>query len=135
MVPRKYEYAKQLDNVNKNTKCQDSTNLEISQLYGYNTFTNHVVGKTAPQGYKRIRAHLIYDIKHDGRHKARCAADSHLINIPIDSINSGVVSLRGLRIVMFLAELNKLYQWETVIGNVYLEAKIWGETRSYLSHQ
>ena len=38
------------------------------------------------------------------------------------SVYSGVVSLRGLRIVMFLAELNKFLLWGGDVGNAYLEA-------------
>jgi hypothetical protein len=37
-------------------------------------------------------------------------------------VYSGVVSLRGLRIVTFLSELNGLDLWATDIGNAYLEA-------------
>jgi hypothetical protein len=55
-------------------------------------------------------------VKHDGRHKARLAADGHLTDVPVDSVYSGVVSLKGLRMLIFLAELNN-------IGNTYLEAK------------
>jgi hypothetical protein len=33
------------------------------------------------------------------------------------------VSLRGFRIVLFLAELNEVHAWATDIGNAYLEAK------------
>lgn len=36
---------------------------------------------------------------------------------------SGVVSLRGIRLVTFLSELNGLELWCTDIGNAYLEAK------------
>jgi hypothetical protein len=43
-------------------------------------------------------------------------------DIPLESVYSGVVSLRGLRIITFLAELNGLDLWETDIGNAYLEA-------------
>jgi len=49
-------------------------------------------------------------------------AGGHLSNIPVDSVYSGVVSLRGLRIVTFFAELNALDLWATDIGNAYLEA-------------
>jgi len=68
--------------------------------------------------------HLVFDVKHDGRHKVRVVADGHLTNIlPIDSVYSGAVSLRGLRIMLFLAELNQLDVWASDIGNAYLEAK------------
>ena len=76
----------------------------------------------APQGYKRIRCHMIYDVKHDGRHKARFVAGGHLTEVPVDSIYSGVVSLRSLRLVVFLAELNKLETWGSDVGNAYFEA-------------
>ena len=44
-------------------------------------------------GYKRIRTHLVFDVKHDGRHKARIVADGHLTDVPLSSVYSGVVSL------------------------------------------
>ena len=68
------------------------------------------LGKNAdiPDGYKRIRVHLVFDVKHDGRHKGRLVADGHLTDIPVDSVYSGVVSLRGFRLLVFLAELNRL---------------------------
>ena len=41
---------------------------------------------------------------------------------PIETIYSGVVSLRNLRLVIFLDELNNLDIWGADIGNAYLEA-------------
>ena len=59
--------------------------------------------------------------KHDERHKARLVADGHLTDVPISSVYSGVVSLRGIRLVIFLAELNEIDSWGTDIGNTCLE--------------
>ena len=70
----------------------------MSQLDEYSKFIEYNIEKAAPQGYKRIKTNLIYDIRLDGRHKARCVPDAHLTDMPIDSVYSGVVSLRGLRI-------------------------------------
>ena len=50
-------------------------------------------------------------------------ADGHLTDIPLESVYSGVVSLQGLWLVLFLAELNHLKTWATDIGNAYLEAE------------
>ena len=61
-------------------------------------------------------------MKHDGRHKVRLVADGHLTEIPLESVYSGVVSLRGFRLVVFAAELNGLQMWATDVGNAYLEA-------------
>ena len=56
----------------------------------------------APPGYQKIRVHLIFAFKYDGRHKARLVADGHLTPEPVESIYSGAVSLRNLKLVIFL---------------------------------
>jgi hypothetical protein len=50
-------------------------------------------------------------------------ADGHLTDVPLESVYSGVVSLRGFRTVMFLSQLNDLEFWSTDVGNAYLESK------------
>ena len=56
------------------------------------------------------------------RYKARLVADGSLTPDPVENIYSGVVSLRHLRLVIFLGELNNLELWGADIGNAYLEA-------------
>ena len=62
----------------------------------------------APPGYQKIRVHLIFAVMYDGRYKARHVADGHLTREPVESIYSGVVSLRKLKLVIVLAKLNNL---------------------------
>jgi hypothetical protein len=123
-IPRNYNEAMQFDLKNGNMLWREATNLEMLQLAEYNTFRDlgHKDTASPPTGYKKIHTHLIYDCKHDGRHKAQMVADGHLTDIPLESVYSGVVSLRGLRIITFLAKLNGLDLWATDIGNAYLEA-------------
>ena len=129
-VPRNHQEAVQIDAQNGNTKWVDAEKLELAQLDEYETFNDcgkANYGKSgiivnAPAGHKRIRVHFVYAVKHDGRHKARLVAGGHLTDVPVDSVYSGVVSLRSLRIVIFLAELNGLDIWQGDIGNAYLEA-------------
>jgi len=64
---------------------------------------------------------MAHAVKHDGRHKARLVAGGHLTETPIDSACSSVNSLRGVRLLAFLGELNSLKIWSTDIGNAYLE--------------
>ena len=71
----------------------------------------------ASQGYHKIRVHTIFAVKYDGQHKARLVADGHLTPDPVESIYSGVVSLRNLRLVFFLGKLNNLELWGADIGN------------------
>ena len=62
---------------------------------------NHKKVMNSPKGYHRIKVHLVFAVKFDGRHKARLVADGHLTPVPIENIYSGVVSLRNLRLVIF----------------------------------
>ena len=125
-VPRNHQQALDIDAENGNRKWQDSEELEIKQLYvEYNSFRDigHKSVARPPPGYKRITLHFVYAVKHDGRHKSRLVAGGHLTDTPLESVYAGVVSLRGVRLVVFLAELNELELWQTDIGNAYLEAK------------
>ena len=96
--------------------------MGLSQILDYNTFRDQGFATPHPVGHKKITVHFVYDVKHDGRYKARLVAGGHLTDTPIDSIYSSVASLRGLRMIMFLAELNGLQSWSTDIGNAYLES-------------
>ena len=108
-VPKDY-------NENSNTHWQDAMNLELT---GKAQFHN---GKAVtPDGFQKIRVHFVYAVKHDGRFKARLVADGHLTKEPVESIYSGVVSLRSLRMVVFLSQLNDLKIWGADVGIAYLE--------------
>jgi hypothetical protein len=61
-------------------------------------------------------------VKHCGKFKARLFADGSRIKAPAGGTYSGVVSLKSLRMVMFLAELNQLELWGADVGNTYLES-------------
>ena len=121
-IPWDFKHAVKIDQQNGNTKWQDATKTELESMEAYQVFKDHGHNADPPPGYKVIRVHLIYDVKHDGRHKARLVADGHLTDIPDDSVYSSVVSLKGLCILLFLAELNGLTVWGTDIDNAYLEA-------------
>jgi hypothetical protein len=95
----------------------------MSQLDDCDAFTDHGRNGEPPTGYKKIRVHLVFDDKHYSRHKARCVADGHLTDIPVNSIYFGVVSLRGLRLIIFLVELSGIKTWATNINSACLKAK------------
>ena len=98
----------------------------MDQINDYQVFIDHGIAKydpklkritNAPQGYQKIKVHLVFACKHDGCHKARLVAGHHLTPDPIDHIYSRVVSIRSL----FLAQLNNMKVWGADIGNAYLE--------------
>ena len=143
-VPRNHEQAVKFDEENGNTLWQEAEAKEIEQMFEYNVFEDrgHCSTGQRPEGYKQIRLHLVNACKHDGRRKARIVAGGHLTDPPLESVYSGVVSLRVLRMVIFLSELNKLSVFQTDIGNAFLEArtteKVYviagGEFGSYKDH-
>ena len=130
LIPRNYTEALEFDKANSNNKWYDATKAEMDSIHSYQVFKKHEKAQynkqkkvfNAPPGYQKIRVHLICVVKYDGRHKARLVADGHLTPEPVESIYSGVVSLRNLRLVIFLGKLNNLVLWGADIGNVYLEA-------------
>ena len=112
----------QIDRDNKNTKWQDCTKLEVNQIDEYDTFVDKGPDWKPPKDYDKINVHLVYAVKHDGQHKARLVAGGHLTGVPVESVYSSVVSLRGVRMLAFIAELNGQQVWATDIGNAYLES-------------
>jgi hypothetical protein len=123
-IPKDYDDAMRLDRILGQTKWDDAIKLELKQIDDYKSFKDlgHKTKVRPPEGYKKIRVHLVFDCKHDGRHKARLVADGHLTDEPLESVYSGVVTLRAFRMVVFAAELNKMRVWATDIGNAYLES-------------
>ena len=121
-VPQNHAQAMALDAQNGNNFWREAEETELSQVGEYDVFTDLGLGGVPPKGYKKIRVHMVYDVKHDLRRKARLVADGNLTQVPLDSVYSSVVSLRGLRLTIFLAELNQFELWCTDVGNAYLES-------------
>jgi len=78
---------------NGNTKFADAENAEVFMIDKFSTFKDLGFGGNLGPHYKKIRVHMVYAVKHDGRHKARLVAGGHLTETPIDSVCSSVVSL------------------------------------------
>ena len=116
LIPRNYMEAMQFDSENKNGKWYDAIKLDMESMLEYKVFKRwdkaildkHKKVMNPPKGYHRIKVHLVFAVKFDGRHKARLVADGHLTPEHIENIYSGVVSLRNLRLVIFLGKLNHL---------------------------
>jgi hypothetical protein len=88
LLSRVHSQAIELDKTNGNSKWKDAEETERNQLIEYNTFIDKGVGGEAPVGYKKIHCHIIYDVKHDGRHKARIVSGGHLTDPNTESAYS-----------------------------------------------
>jgi hypothetical protein len=94
-----------------NTRWQEAEAFEMGQLLEYETFDHKGIAGNVPSGYKRILCQMIYDMKHEGSHKAQFVAGGNLTEPNTESAISGVVSLQGIRSIVFLTELNKFQLW------------------------
>ena len=86
-IPQSYEEAIYPDTViNGNSLWKTTMDSKMVDMRAFNVdidkglFTE--VG--IPAGYKRIGTHFAYDVKADGRHKARIVADGSVTDVPID---------------------------------------------------
>ena len=120
-----HEHDIQLNESNKNTKWQDVIAAEQDHQIEHETYkdlSRKTKAKPTPN-LKKTMIHFIYGIKHDGLHNARISLHSYLTSTPLISAYSGVVSLKEIRVVLVLSELNGIKSWEKDIGNACLEAK------------
>ena len=122
-VPRNHREAMELDKKHGNHLWRDAIRKELAQLKEYKTFSNKGKGIQVPPDHQCIRVHFVFDVKHDLRHKARLVAGGHLTTpLPKETTYSSVASLRSMRLVMFIAEMNGLQLNAGDVGNAYLEA-------------
>ena len=83
LISRDYKYSLELDKLNGNCRWYDATKKELDQINECEVFINHGRAKSypksktvinAPQGYQKIKLHLVFAYKHDAHHKARLVA-------------------------------------------------------------
>ena len=121
-IPRDVAEAKRFDEKNNNKLWYTAIKAEMDQILEYETFKSAGIGRKSPRGYQQIRLHIVFDVKHDLRHRARLIAGGHMTEVPKDSTYSLVASLRSIRIVTFIAESNQLDLCAGDVRNAYLEA-------------
>ena len=111
-----------LDKDNGKTFWEDAVRHELEQLFSYKTFHDLGTGGLPGKEYKKIKIRFAFDVKADGRRKGRLVARGDMTPEPDEAVYSSVATLRSLRIVIFLAELNDLKLMQGDVGNVYLES-------------
>ena len=79
-----YEHALSINKNNGNNKCTEAIKLETCQQHNYETYKD--LGDYLPQKrHKKILAHFVFDVKHDGRHKEILVADENLTDFSLSS--------------------------------------------------
>ena len=121
-IPRDHAEAMAFDKANGNSLWADAEKLELDQLYEYKSFRIRGRNGSMRKGYTKIRVRMFYDTKQCGKCKPCLVAGGHLTGPNEDTYYSSVVSLKAMRIALFLAGLNSMDTCAGDIGNAYLEA-------------
>ena len=120
-IPNDYEHGMELDKENGDKGWYDANDTEMEKMNEYKVFVDHGK-KPPPPGYKKITVHTIFDVKYDGRKRARLVAGGHLTDPTHDTPYNGIASLKNIRICIFIAKLNGPTICAVDVGSAYLEA-------------
>ena len=112
--------ARRLDVKNGNTLWVDAINKEMGNARV--AFDLLERNQPVPVGWKKITCHLVFDVKYDGRRKARYVAGGHLTDPPKSLTYASVVSRDSVRLGFLIAALNDLKILAGDIQNAYLNA-------------
>jgi Reverse transcriptase (RNA-dependent DNA polymerase) len=123
---REKTYA-DLDEENGNTKWTEATRAELDLLEHFEAFED--CGEFTPEkaqdlidkGYQFIKLMMIYDVKPDGRYRARFVAAGNMTR-PGGDAYSSVVSFRTMRLAILLGEMNMMKMMVGDITSAYLMA-------------
>jgi hypothetical protein len=123
-LPQSYKHALELDRQNGNTKWSDAIRLKISQMIDqFKAFSVVPKGKTLSSDFKRLRYHFVFDIKFDGRHKARWVMDGNFTPaMPREECFALVVLTEAVRLGFVLAQIYDLQCIAGDVGNAFLTA-------------
>ena len=69
-----------------------------------------------------VTAHIVFDVKYDGRKRVRMVAGGHLTEPSNDVAYCGIALLKTIRAVLFIGVLNGLVMCAYDIRSAYLEA-------------
>ena len=79
-VPRGTKEAYLIDELNKDKLWKEAIAKELHQLNSFKTFLALEVEAKPTTGYKRVPYHIVYDVKFDGRRKARLVTNLELVH-------------------------------------------------------
>jgi hypothetical protein len=102
LVPKNRKDALAIDAENGDKKWQKSVDVEIDQIDECETFNDLGKGRPPPRDHNKTRVHFVCDVKHNPRLKSRLVAEGNVTAPPKDSVCSGVVTLRSLRLCCLL---------------------------------
>ena len=121
-VPRDYQHVMELDERNGNHAWKEAIDKELKSINSFKTFRLPRPTDDLSE-YKRIPYHFVFDVKYDGRRKARLFCGGHMTETPKEDIYSGVTGIESVRLAFLLAAQNDLKVCTADIGNAFLNGR------------
>lgn len=119
-IPQCVEDAYALDDINGNALWRDAIAKEIASLLSLGCFDFKAPDYKPSPEYQYAPLRMIFEIKHDGRHKARLVAGGHVVDARGISSRSTVVKGISVRLLDLIAHRDNLEILTGDIGNAFI---------------
>ena len=118
-VPRSVRHAYYLDKINGDNLWKEAIGKELGEINSFGVFWP-IEPTDNLDDYKKIPYHIVFDVKFDGRRKARLVCDGNWTEVLKEDIYSGVVGLNTVRLGFQLAAMNDLLVCAADVGTAFL---------------
>ena len=122
VIPRNVKHALELDSEAGVTFWADAIRKEIASLLALDCFSFHAPDYKPSSDYQWTKLTIIFEVKQDGRRKARLVAGGHLIDPKGISSRSTVVKGISVRLLDLIAHRDNLPILCGDIGNAFITA-------------
>lgn len=122
IIPNTVEEALALDKLNGNTYWQDAIYTEVKVLIDLGCFEFLSPQDKPSAEYQRTKLTMIFEVKQDGRRKARLVAGGHLVELQGLNARSTVVKGISLRLLDIIAHRDNLKMLCGDVTNAFITA-------------
>ncbi len=122
VVPQNVRHAYELDKESGTTFWADAIKKEIDSLLALECFSFHHPGYKPNSEYQFAKLSMIFEVKQDGRRKARLVAGGHMIDPMGINSRSTVVKGISVRLLDLVAHRDSLQILCGDIGNAFITA-------------
>ena len=121
-VPKDTAHAMALDEANGNTLWKEVADKEIASLLTLGCFDFRSPDDDPGKEFQYVKLTMIYEVKQDGRHRARLVAGGHLVDPRGVNTRSTVVKGVSVRLLDLIAHRDKLKIVCGDVGNTFVTA-------------
>ena len=121
-IPRNVAHALELDAEAGNTFWADAIRKEVASLLALDCFSFHAPDYKPSSEYQWTKLTMIFEVKQDGRRKARLVAGGHLVDPKGINSRSTVVKGISVRLLDLIAHRDNLPILCGDIGNAFITA-------------